>query len=143
MKKLMSLLIALLTIGLIISTMSCNDKGEIIDYIHYHEIRYVNAPGVSPVQLDFYDNNEMKVSVLINNKDTTFVATEDNDYEWMMPASHDSVVVKFGNMPSKTYSEQPYVQGVRNPCLREYYVKENISDTRSKYTFTFTKDMLE
>ena len=139
----MSFLIALLTIGLSISTMSCNDKGEIIDYIHYHEIRYVNATGVSPVQLDFYDNNEMKVSVSINNNDTTFVASENNVYRWMMPASHDSVVVKFGNMPSKTYSEQPYVQGVRNPCLREYYVKENISDTRSKYTFTFTKDMLE
>ena len=62
MKKLMSFLIALLTIGLSISAMSCNDKDEIIDYIHYHEIRYVNATGVSPVQLDFYDNNEMKLS---------------------------------------------------------------------------------
>ena len=70
MKKTMSLLIALLTIGLSISAMSCKDKGEIIDYIHYHEIRYVNESGVSPIQLDFYRNNEMKASVSINNNDT-------------------------------------------------------------------------
>ena len=133
-----------LTIWLLFSAMSCGEKeDETTDYIHRTEIHYVNETGVSPITLDFYSNNEMKISVSFNN-DTSFVATEINDYRWMLPASHDSAIVKFGDMPSKTFiGKNSYQEGVKNPCLRQYYDKEDISNTQRKYTFTFTKDMLE
>lgn len=131
------------TIGLLISAMSCGDKGEIIDYIHRSEIHYVNEIGISPIHLDFYSNNVMKISVSFYSNDTTFVASDLNDYRWMLPDSHDSAIVKFGEMPPKTYRETEYVEGVKNPCRSECYEKADISETHHKYTFTFSKDMLE
>jgi len=132
------------TIGLLISAMSCGDKGEIIDYIHRSEIHYVNETGISPIHLDFYSNNVMKISVSFYSNDTTFVASDLNDYRWMLPDSHDSAIVKFGEMPPKTFiGKTSYQEGINNPCLYKCYVKEDISNTQNKYTFTFSKDMLE
>ena len=136
-------LMLFLIIGLLVSTMSCGDKGETIDYIHRTDIHYVNEIGVTPIQLDFYRGQEMKISVIVNSNDTTFKATDTNAFVWMLPACHDSVSVKFGDMPSKTYRETEYVEGVKNPCRSECYEKADISETHHKYTFTFTKDMLE
>ena len=124
-----------------LSVVSCGE--DTIDYVHHTDIRYVNETGVKPIQLDFYCGTEWKISVSINSNDTTFKATDINIYRWMMPASNDSIIVKFGKMPSKTYSVYEYVEGVKNPCRSECYEKETISNTQRKYTFTFTKDMIE
>ena len=78
-----NILMLFLTIGLLVSSISCGD--EIIDYIIYTDIRYVNETEVSPIQLDFYCGQEMKLSVMVNSNDTTFVASEINDYRWMPP----------------------------------------------------------
>ena len=141
MKKLMSFLIVLLTIGLLVSAMSCGEDD--IDYIYHTELHYVNETGVKPIQLDFYCGQERKISVSINSNDTTFDATENNNYGWMIPASNDSIIVKFGEKPSKTYREDEYVESIKNPCRSECYEKETITNTKKRYTFTFTKDMLE
>ena len=120
-----------LTIWLLFSAMSCGDKDDEIDYIHRTEIHYVNETGVSPIILDFYSNNVMKISVSINNNDTSFVATELNDCRWMLPDSHDSVIVKFGDMPSKTFiGKNSSQKDVKNPCRSECYEKEYVSNTQ-------------
>ena len=124
-----------------LSFVSCGE--DTIDYVHHTDIRYVNETGVNPIQLDFYCGKERKVSVTINSNDTTFEATDINIYRWMMPASNDSIIVKFGEKPSKTYREDEYVESIKNPCRSECYEKETITNTQRKYTFTFTKDMLE
>ena len=124
-----------------LSMVSCGEDD--IDYIYHTELHYVNETGVKPIQLDFYRGQERKISVSINSNDTTFDATENNNYRWMMPASNDSVIVTFGKMPSQTYSVYEYVESVKNPCRSECYEKETITNTHKKYTFTFTKDMLE
>ncbi|MBO7565739.1 MAG: hypothetical protein J6T60_01400 [Bacteroidales bacterium] len=138
-----NILMLFLTIGLLVSAMSCDDKDDTIDYIRCTEIHYVNETGVSPILLDFYSQGQKKMSILFNNSDTTFVATENNDYGWIPPACHDSVIVTFGKIPSQTYSVYEYVESVKNPCRSECYEKETITNTKKRYTFTFTKDMLE
>ena len=122
--------------------VSCGEDD--IDYIIQFEVRYINETGTSPIKLDFYRNNERRVSITVGKNDTTFVATENNIYRWALPASHDSVVVTFGNSLTKTYNGHgAYVEGVQNPSQYECYTKEDVSKTHVKYTFTFTKDMIE
>ena len=127
-----------------LTVVSCGDKDETIDYIRRTEIHYLNESGVTPILLDFYSAGQKKLSVLFYNNDTTFVATESSDYRWAMPMSHDSVIVTFGNLSPKTYNAHgAYEDGVKNPCRSACYEKETISNTQRKYTFTFTKDMIE
>ena len=139
-----NILMLFLTIGLLVSAVSCSDKGDNIDYIILKEVRYINETGFSPIKLDFYRKNAIAVSLSFCNTDTSVVASENNSFRWVLPGSCDSVVVNFSNDLSKSYNGNGrYVKGVQNPCLWQCYEHVVISNSAERYTFTFTKDMLE
>ena len=103
MKKLMSFLIALLTIGLLISSSSCKGD-ETIDYAMSATVTFVNATSVKPLQMTFYWNG--KSSTISFESDTTIYAHEIKQQSNFIftPYNNDSITVNYGGTKEITYS---------------------------------------
>ena len=139
----MSLLIALLTIGLLISSSSCKDD-ENIDYAMSITVTFVNTTKVKPLQMTFYRDG--KSSTISFESDTTIYAHEikqPNNFIFT-PYNNDSITVNYGGTKEITYSSfAAFDENISNPCNPRCYIYERRDKNESIYSFTFTKDMLE
>ena len=143
MKKLMSFLIALLSIGLLISSSSCKGD-ETIDYAMSATVTFVNATSVKPLQMTFYRNG--KSSTISFESDTTIYAHEIKQQSNFIftPYNNDSITVNYGGTKEITYSSfAAFDEKIPNPCNPRSYIYESGDKNESIYSFTFTKDMLE
>ncbi len=137
-----------LLIGLFVGTLiSCGDQeweDSGIDNPRnwLYEIVYENATGVSPIEIDYYSVDTLHLVL----NDSTFVQSSKNgNVKIALPSGYyyDSIFVTFpkGCM-YKCYREGD-LDDPFNMCSAKSYVGTVFAKDHRRYTFTFTKEMLD
>ncbi len=149
-----NILIHCLVIGLIASLCSCDDESDDPE-LWLWETEYINETGYNDIDIVVYENKginsttEVKETHISFQGDHYLISSETHDYLGNPDNLHwnsDSIKVTFGKSKSVMYYfANTNFADKTTPDLfnRDTYQYEEISHRHRKYTYTFTKDLVE